>query len=102
MSDKPNPLKWREHAAVAHMHTTLATSKLQSVKSKDSPDLEKTMRDIEKAIECIEASHEAAMLAHEEYQRVMRYRNSFKGVRLTSIKKSHGPMTATIAELKKP
>lgn len=105
MSDEPfNPLKWREHSAVAHMHLTLAVSKFTSVMRKDSKDLDKTLMDIEKAIECIEASHEAAMEAYDQYAHLIRRSKSVRGVRLTSVRQqkreAYKAMTAPISEMK--
>ncbi len=99
--NKPNALMWRESAALAHMHMTLATSKFQSVTYRDNHDLERVMREMEKAIECIESAHAHAMKAYDEYALLTRYRQNLKGVRLTSIAKINPPLTAPISEFKK-
>jgi hypothetical protein len=100
VSEKPNPMAWREAAAVADMHARLAAKKLNVVMTKDSPNLDQMLAEIGKAVECIEFAHDAAMKAYNEFAELSRRssRVTARGVRLSAVKQ-HQASNATIAEL---
>jgi iron-sulfur cluster repair protein YtfE (RIC family) len=96
--ETPNPLAWREAAAVADMHVRIAAKKLNAVIQKDLPDIDKMISEFGKAIECIEAAHEAAMRAHTQLTIQARRRQSVRGVRLTSLRQPAGPLKIAIGD----
>lgn len=100
MSDEPSPLKWRESAAIADMHSRLAAKKLNVVMTKDTPDIDKMLAELGKAVECIEAAHEAAMRAYNELAHQARRKQSVRGVRLTSVRPGPTPLKVAIGDMK--
>lgn len=99
--DTPNPLAWRESAAIADMHSRLAAKKLNIVMTKDSGDLDKMISELGKAVECIEAAHGAAMRAYNELTSQAKRRKAVRGVRLTSIRAAPEPLKVPIGDSKK-
>jgi hypothetical protein len=99
MSDKVNPLAWREATAVADMHCRLAAKKLNVLMTKDNLDHDRMLSELRKAIECIEAAHEAAMRSYNDLVVLTRRAKSVRGVRLTSIRETAKPLTASIGDL---
>jgi hypothetical protein len=99
MNEKVNPLAWREAAAVADMHCRLAAKKLNVLMTKDGMDTDKMLAELGKAVECIEAAHEAAMRCYNDRLVMTRRAQSVRGVRLTSIRETPKPLTASIGQL---
>ena len=100
MSEKVNPLAWREATAVADMHSRLAAKKFNVLMTKDNMDTDKMLSELGKAVECIEAAHEAAMRAYNDLVVLTRRAKSVRGVRLTSIRETAKPLTVPIGDHK--
>ena len=94
----PNPLAWRESAAIADMHSRLAAKKLNVMMTKDTPDADKLLSEIGKSIECLEAAHDAAMRAYDQLSYQAKRKQTVRGVRLTHVRPAPEPLKAAIGD----
>lgn len=75
-----NPLKWREHVAIADMHSRLAAKILNALAQSDRVTADSLLNNIGKALECSQHAAVALGEARAEVERLYRRGTSIKGV----------------------